>query len=91
VSPTPEFSRLSSIGAMSSGSKGLRHSADPQRHCKIAVEHGVDCVYVSNHGRQLDQGVGSIDVVPEVVEAVGGKARISSMAASAAALTWSRH
>jgi dihydroorotate dehydrogenase len=32
---------------------------------------------VSNHGgRQLDQGVGSIDVLPEVVEAVGGRARI---------------
>ncbi len=44
---------------------------------KIAVEHGVDAVYVSNHGgRQLDQGVGSIEVLPEVVEAVGGRARI---------------
>ncbi len=44
---------------------------------KIAIEHGVDCVYVSNHGgRQLDQGVGTIDVLPEVVEAVGGRARI---------------
>ena len=32
---------------------------------------------MSNHGgRQLDQGVGSIDVLPEVVEAVGGRARI---------------
>jgi isopentenyl diphosphate isomerase/L-lactate dehydrogenase-like FMN-dependent dehydrogenase len=37
----------------------------------------VDCVYVPNHGgRQLNQGVGSIDVLPEVVEAVGGRARI---------------
>jgi len=44
---------------------------------KIAVEHGVDAVYVSNHGgRQLDQGVGSIEVLPEVVEAVGGRARV---------------
>jgi len=43
----------------------------------IAVEHGVDCVYVSNHGgRQLDQGVGSIEVLPEVVEAVKGRAKI---------------
>ena len=32
---------------------------------------------MSNHGgRQLDQGVGSVDVLPEVVEAVGGRARI---------------
>src|SRR3984957_16907748 len=43
----------------------------------IAVEHGVDCVYVSNHGgRQLDQGIGSIEVLPEVVEAVKGRAKI---------------
>jgi isopentenyl diphosphate isomerase/L-lactate dehydrogenase-like FMN-dependent dehydrogenase len=43
----------------------------------IAVEHGVDCVYVSNHGgRQLDQGVGSMDVLPEVVEAVAGRAKV---------------
>jgi glycolate oxidase len=42
---------------------------------KLALEHGVDCIYVSNHGgRQLDQGIGSIDVLPEVVEAVGGRA-----------------
>ena len=40
-----------------------------------SLECGADCVYVSNHGgRQLDQGVGSIDVLPEVVEAVGGRA-----------------
>jgi hypothetical protein len=32
---------------------------------------------VSNHGgRQLDQGVGSIDVFAEVVGAVGGQARV---------------
>src|SRR5204863_9052489 len=53
--------------------KGIATAEDT----RIALEHGVDCVYVSNHGgRQLDQGVGSIDVLPEVVEAVGGRARI---------------
>jgi glycolate oxidase len=53
--------------------KGIATAED----ARIAVEHGVDCVYVSNHGgRQLDHGVGSIDVLPEVVEAVGGRARI---------------
>ncbi|HZT89475.1 MAG TPA: alpha-hydroxy acid oxidase [Stellaceae bacterium] len=53
--------------------KGIATAED----AKIAVEHGVDCVYVSNHGgRQLDQGIGSIDVLPEVVEAVGGRAKI---------------
>jgi glycolate oxidase len=36
-----------------------------------------DWIYVSNHGgRQLDHGRGSFDVLPEVVDAVAGRARI---------------
>jgi glycolate oxidase len=43
----------------------------------IACEHGVDVVYVSNHGgRQLDHGRGAIEVLAEVVAAVAGRARI---------------
>jgi isopentenyl diphosphate isomerase/L-lactate dehydrogenase-like FMN-dependent dehydrogenase len=43
----------------------------------VAVEHGVEVVYVSNHGgRQLDAGRGSIEVLPEVVQAVGGRAKV---------------
>jgi glycolate oxidase len=43
----------------------------------IACEHGVDFVYVSNHGgRQLDHGRGAIEVLPEIVAAVAGRARI---------------
>jgi glycolate oxidase len=43
----------------------------------IAVEHGVEAVYVSNHGgRQLDHGKGAIAVLPEVVEAVAGRAEV---------------
>lgn len=43
----------------------------------LAVKHGVDVVYVSNHGgRQLDHAQGSIDVLPEVVQAVGDRAEI---------------
>ena len=42
-----------------------------------ALEHGVDWIYVSNHGgRQLDHGIGAIEVLPEIVEAVGGRAKI---------------
>ena len=42
-----------------------------------AVRHGVQVVYVSNHGgRQLDHGRGSLDVLPEVVQAVAGRARV---------------
>ena len=41
----------------------------------MAVEHGVDVIYVSNHGgRQLDHGAGSIDVLPEIVAATAGRA-----------------
>lgn len=41
----------------------------------LAVEHGVDVVYVSNHGgRQLDHGLGSIAALVDIVEAVDGRA-----------------
>jgi isopentenyl diphosphate isomerase/L-lactate dehydrogenase-like FMN-dependent dehydrogenase len=44
---------------------------------KIAVEQGVDVIYVSNHGgRQLDHGRGTIDILPEVIEAAAGKADV---------------
>ncbi len=50
--------------------KGVATAADAAR----CVEAGVDVVYVSNHGgRQLDHGRGSIDVLPEVTEAVAGR------------------
>src|ERR1700737_3854955 len=53
--------------------KGIATAED----AKIAVEHGVDCVYVSNHGgRQLDQGLGSVAVLPEGVEAGVGHSRV---------------
>ena len=39
---------------------------------------GSTCIYVSNHGgRQLDHGLGSTDVLPEVVDAVAGRAEIA--------------
>jgi glycolate oxidase len=43
----------------------------------LAVEHGADAIYVSNHGgRQLDHGRATIDMLPEIVAAVGGRAEI---------------
>src|SRR5918911_1903985 len=43
----------------------------------IAVEHGVEVVYVSNHGgRQLDHGLGSAAVLPDIVNAVAGRAEV---------------
>ena len=43
----------------------------------LCCEHGVDGVYVSNHGgRQLDHGRGSMDILPEVMAAVRGRAKV---------------
>jgi glycolate oxidase len=53
--------------------KGIATAED----AKIAAERGIDVIYISNHGgRQLDQGRGTIDTLPEIVEAAGGKADI---------------
>src|SRR5262249_6998272 len=53
--------------------KGIATAEDT----KIAIEHGVDWIYVSNHGgRQLDHGRGAFDVLPEVVEAAAGRAKV---------------
>jgi isopentenyl diphosphate isomerase/L-lactate dehydrogenase-like FMN-dependent dehydrogenase len=43
----------------------------------LALERGVEAIYVSNHGgRQLDHCLGSVEVLPEIIAAVGGHARI---------------
>ena len=53
--------------------KGIATVADAMR----AVSLGIDGIYVSNHGgRQLDHGRGSLDVLPEIVSAVAGRASI---------------
>ena len=53
--------------------KGIATAED----AALAVDHGVDWIYVSNHGgRQLDHGLGSMHVLPEIVSAVAGRARI---------------
>jgi 4-hydroxymandelate oxidase len=42
-----------------------------------AVEHGAQAIVVSNHGgRQLDTSIPAIVALPEVVEAVGGRAEV---------------
>ena len=53
--------------------KGIATAED----ARLAVDYGADVVYVSNHGgRQLDHGQASIEVLPEVVDAVGGRAEV---------------
>ena len=44
---------------------------------RLAVEHGADAVWVSNHGgRQLDRVAAGVDVLAEVVDAVEGRAEV---------------
>lgn len=44
---------------------------------KLAVKAGADAIWISNHGgRQLDGVSGTIEVLPEIVNAVKGKAEI---------------
>ena len=53
--------------------KGIATGED----ARLAVEHGADAIYVSNHGgRQLDHAQGTIEVLPEVVNAVSGRAEV---------------
>lgn len=53
--------------------KGILTAED----ARLAVEHGVDGIIVSNHGgRQLDSVAPTIEALPEVVEAVGGHCEI---------------
>ncbi|TGJ84128.1 hypothetical protein E0Z10_g4632 [Xylaria hypoxylon] len=53
--------------------KGIQHPDD----AVLAVQHGVSGIVVSNHGgRQIDGAVGSLDMLPEIVEAVGDKTTI---------------
>jgi 4-hydroxymandelate oxidase len=41
---------------------------------RLAVEHGVDGIIVSNHGgRSMDYGPSTLEVLPEIVDAVGGR------------------
>ena len=53
--------------------KGIQHPDDARK----AAERGMDGIVVSNHGgRQLDGAVGSLDMLPEIVEAVGDKVTV---------------
>ncbi len=53
--------------------KGVLSAAD----ATAAVEHGMDGIVVSNHGgRQVDGSIATMDALPSVVAAVGGRVPI---------------
>lgn len=53
--------------------KGIQSVED----ARIAVDRGVDAIVISNHGgRQLDTAPATLDLLPPMVEAVGGRTEI---------------
>jgi isopentenyl diphosphate isomerase/L-lactate dehydrogenase-like FMN-dependent dehydrogenase len=64
---------LRSITSLPIVLKGLLTGEDAY----LAVERGVDAIVVSNHGgRQLDSVPASIEVLPEIVDAVAGRCEV---------------
>jgi len=53
--------------------KGVATAED----ARLAVDHGADWIYVSNHGgRQLDHGRAAMEVLPEILDAISGRAKV---------------
>jgi isopentenyl diphosphate isomerase/L-lactate dehydrogenase-like FMN-dependent dehydrogenase len=71
--PTPTWQTVKELRQMTTLPiilKGILTAED----AALSVENGISAVIVSNHGaRQLDHVGGTIEALPEVVAAVGGK------------------
>lgn len=53
--------------------KGVMTQAD----ARLAIDHGVDGIFVSNHGgRQFDGQIATIEALPSVVDAIDGRAAV---------------
>jgi 4-hydroxymandelate oxidase len=64
------FERIRPLVKVPIIAKGILTAED----AKLCIENGLDGVYVSNHGgRSLEYGPSSLEVLPEIVEAVQGK------------------
>jgi 4-hydroxymandelate oxidase len=76
VLPTMDWDELAwlrSVCPIPLIAKGILRADDAVR----AAEAGCDGIWVSNHGgRQLDTSIATADALPEIVEAVGGRALI---------------
>lgn len=65
-----DFARLREWTTLPIVVKGILHPDD----ARLALEHGLDAVVVSNHGgRQVDGAIASLDALPAVAEAVQGR------------------
>ena len=74
--PTLNWNDLAWIREEWPGKLIIKGILDPE-DARLAVEHGVDAIVVSNHGgRQLDGAPATIDVLPSIVEAVAGRIEV---------------
>jgi lactate 2-monooxygenase len=65
-----DLAYLRSITSLPIVLKGIQHADDARR----AADSGIDGIVVSNHGgRQVDGAIGSLDALPAIVEAAGGR------------------
>jgi L-lactate dehydrogenase (cytochrome) len=68
-----DFARLRSEWSGNLVIKGIMDPEDAAR----AADEGADGIFISNHGgRQFDSQPATIEVLPSIVEAVGGRAEI---------------
>jgi len=74
--PSATWDQFAQLRSQWSGNlviKGIMDAEDAAR----AVDEGADGIFVSNHGgRQFDSQPATIDVLPSIVKAVGGRAEV---------------
>ncbi len=65
-----DLARLREMTALPILLKGVLHPDD----ARMAVDHGMEGLIVSNHGgRQVDGAIGALDALPDIVAAVAGR------------------
>lgn len=74
--PTLNWDDLAWIREEWPGKLIVKGILDPE-DARLAAQHGVDAIVVSNHGgRQLDGAPGTIDALPSIVDAVEGRTEV---------------
>ena len=63
-------SRIKDMAGIPVFLKGIQTAQDAH----LSLQRGFDAIYVSNHGgRQLDHSLGTLDMLPEIAEVIGGR------------------
>lgn len=64
------FDQIRSFSKVPMLAKGIVTAED----AKLCLEHGLDGIYISNHGgRSMDYETSTLEVLPEILDAVGGR------------------